>query len=31
MDNQTERSWWRAAQTALAGNLLTGAASNLAF
>lgn len=31
MDNQTERSWWRAVQTALAGNLLTGAASNLAF
>ena len=31
MDNQTERGWWRAALTALAGNLLTGAASNLVF
>lgn len=31
MDNQTERGWWRAARTALAGNLLTGAGSNLAF
>ena len=31
MDNQTERGWWRAALTALAGNLLTGAGSNLVF